>query len=117
MNRRQLLWRSTWAGSMFAVGGPAAFAQGYPSKPVTMVIPFPPGGTLDVVGRMLAQKLGEQLGQTVIVDNKPGGAGTIGAGAVARAPGDGYTLLFSASAFTTTPMTQKVAAYDVVKDF
>jgi len=66
---------------------------------------------------MLAQKLGQQLGQTVIVDNRPGGAGTIGAGFVARAPGDGYTLLFSASAFTTTPMTQKVAAYDVVKDF
>jgi tripartite-type tricarboxylate transporter receptor subunit TctC len=82
-----------------------------------MVIPFPPGGTLDVVGRLLAQKLGQQLGQTVIVDNRAGGAGTIGASAVARAPGDGYTLLFSASTFTTTPMTQKTAAYDVVKDF
>ena len=66
---------------------------------------------------MLAQKLGQQLGQTVIVDNRPGGAGTIGASAVARAPGDGYTLLFSASTFTTTPMTQKTPAYDVVKDF
>jgi tripartite-type tricarboxylate transporter receptor subunit TctC len=82
-----------------------------------MIIPFPPGGTLDVVGRLLAQKLGQQLGQTVIVDNRPGGAGTIGASAVSHAPSDGYTLLFSASTFTTTPMTQKTAAYDVVKDF
>jgi tripartite-type tricarboxylate transporter receptor subunit TctC len=57
------------------------------------------------------------IGQTVIVDNRPGGAGTVGAGAVARAPGDGYTLLFSASAFTTAPMTQKTPAYDVVMDF
>lgn len=94
-----------------------ARADAWPAKPITMVIPFPPGGTLDVVGRLLAQKLGQQLGQTVIVDNRAGGAGTIGASAVARAPGDGYTLLFSASTFTITPMTQKTAAYDVVKDF
>ena len=117
MNRRHLLWRSAWAGSMWAIGGPAAFAQGYPSKPVTLIIPFPPGGTLDVVGRMLAQKLGEQLGQTFIVDNKPGGAGTIGAVAVQKAKADGYTLLFSPSTLTTTPMTMKTAPYDVTKDF
>lgn len=117
MNRRQLLWRGTCAGSMLALGGPAAFAQGYPSKPVTMIIPFPPGGTLDVVGRMLAQKLGEQLGQTFIVDNKPGGAGTIGAIAVQKAKADGYTLLFSPSTMVTTPMTMKTAPYDATKDF
>jgi len=104
------------AATLLALGGPA-LAQPWPAKPITLIIPFPPGGTLDVVGRMLAQKLGQQLGQTVIVDNRPGGAGTVGAGAVARAPGDGYTLLFSASAFTTAPMTQKTPAYDVVKDF
>ena len=104
------------AAALLALGGPA-LAQPWPAKPITLIIPFPPGGTLDVVGRMLAQKLGQQLGQTVIVDNRPGGAGTVGAGAVARAPGDGYTLLFSASAFTTAPMTQKTPAYDVVKDF
>jgi len=82
-----------------------------------MIIPFPPGGTLDVVGRMLAQKLGEQTGQTFIVDNRPGGAGTIGAIAVQKAPADGYTLLFSPSTLTTTPMTMKSAPYDVLKDF
>jgi tripartite-type tricarboxylate transporter receptor subunit TctC len=117
MNRKHFI-RYAAAAALLGVGlGTGAMAQPWPAKPITMIIPFPPGGTLDVVGRMLAQKLGQQLGQTVIVDNRPGGAGTIGAGAVARAPGDGYTLLFSASAFTTTPMTQKVAAYDVVKDF
>ena len=82
-----------------------------------MIIPFPPGGTLDFVGRMLAQKLGEQMGQTFVVENRPGGNGTIGADAVAKAPADGYTLLFNASTFTTTPMTMKTSPYDVVKDF
>jgi tripartite-type tricarboxylate transporter receptor subunit TctC len=116
MNRKQFICRSTAA--LLAMGlGTGAMAQPWPAKPITMIIPFPPGGTLDVVGRMLAQKLGQQLGQTVIVDNRPGGAGTIGASAVSHAPGDGYTLLFSASTFTTTPMTQKTASYDVVKDF
>lgn len=116
MNRKQFICRG--AAALLAMGlGTGTMAQPWPAKPITMVIPFPPGGTLDVVGRMLAQKLGQQLGQTVIVDNRPGGAGTIGASAVSHAPGDGYTLLFSASTFTTTPMTQKTAAYDVVKDF
>lgn len=117
MNRKQFVRRAAVA-ALFAMGlGTGAMAQPWPAKPITMIIPFPPGGTLDVVGRLLAQKLGQQLGQTVIVDNRPGGAGTIGASAVSHAPGDGYTLLFSASTFTTTPMTQKTAAYDVIKDF
>ena len=115
MNRQHFLLCAA-AAALLGLGA-GARAEPWPAKPITMVIPFPPGGTLDVVGRLLAQKLGQQLGQTVIVDNRAGGAGTIGASAVARAPGDGYTLLFSASTFTTTPMTQKTAAYDVVKDF
>jgi tripartite-type tricarboxylate transporter receptor subunit TctC len=95
----------------------AAAAQSYPTHPVKIIIPFPPGGTLDTVGRQLAQKLGEQMGQTFIVDNKPGGNGTIGADAVAKAPADGYTLLFNASTFVTAPMTMKSVPYGVVKDF
>ncbi|MBL8350131.1 MAG: tripartite tricarboxylate transporter substrate binding protein [Burkholderiaceae bacterium] len=95
----------------------SAWAQAYPSKPVTMIIPFPPGGTLDTVGRMLAERLGKQMGQTVIVDNRPGGAGTIGAIAVKNAAADGHTLLFSPSTHTTTPMTMKTAPYDPTKDF
>jgi tripartite-type tricarboxylate transporter receptor subunit TctC len=115
MQRHQFL-RAALAAALLASTG-AAFAQGYPNKPVKMIIPFPPGGTLDVVGRMLAQKLGEQLGQTFVVENRAGGNGTIGSDAVAKAPGDGYTLLFNASTFTTTPMTMKAVSYDVVKDF
>ncbi|KQU81105.1 MULTISPECIES: tripartite tricarboxylate transporter substrate binding protein [unclassified Rhizobacter] len=117
MNRQRFLLCAATAALLALGTSTGARAEPWPAKPITMIIPFPPGGTLDVVGRLLAQKLGQQLGQTVIVDNRAGGAGTIGASAVARAPGDGYTLLFSASTFTTTPMTQKTAAYDVVKDF
>jgi tripartite-type tricarboxylate transporter receptor subunit TctC len=114
--QRQHFIRGIAAAALVALAGTAS-AQAWPAKPITMIIPFPPGGTLDVVGRLLAQKLGQQLGQTVIVDNRPGGAGTIGASAVKNAPGDGYTLLFTASTFTVTPMTQKSPVYDVVKDF
>ncbi len=96
----------------------AVAAQGaYPTRPVKVIIPFPPGGTLDTVGRQLAQKLGEQLGQTFIIENRPGGNGTIGADAVAKAPADGYTLLFNASTFVSAPMTMKSVPYGVVKDF
>jgi tripartite-type tricarboxylate transporter receptor subunit TctC len=115
MNRRHLV-HAAFAAAMLAAG-PSAWAQAYPSKPVTIIIPFPPGGTLDVVGRMLAQKLGEQMGQTFIVENRAGGAGTIGAIAVEKAAANGYTLLFSPSTLTTTPMTMKSAPFDVVKDF
>ena len=96
---------------------PDAFAQSYPARPVRVVIPFPPGGTLDTVGRMLAQKLSEQTGQAFVIENKPGGNGIIGADIVAKAPADGYTLLFNASTFTTAPMTMKSTPYGVVKDF
>ncbi|MBL8326349.1 MAG: tripartite tricarboxylate transporter substrate binding protein [Rubrivivax sp.] len=95
---------------------PAA-AQGWPDKTVRMVIPFPPGGTLDKVGRMLAQRLQEQFGQTFIVENKPGGNGTIGGDAVAKAAADGYTLLFNASTFVTAPLTMKTVPYKVQTDF
>jgi tripartite-type tricarboxylate transporter receptor subunit TctC len=94
-----------------------AMAQAYPARPVSVIIPFPPGGTLDLVGRLLAQKLSEQLGQNFVVENRAGGNGTIGPGAVAKAQPNGYTLLFNASTFTTAPMTMSTPPYDVVKDF
>ena len=92
-------------------------AQTWPDKTVRMVIPFPPGGTLDKVGRMLAQRLGEQMGQTFVVENKPGGNGVIGGDTVAKAAPDGYTLLFNASTFVTAPMTMKSVPYKVQTDF
>jgi tripartite-type tricarboxylate transporter receptor subunit TctC len=115
MQRRHFV-RTTLAVAMFAASA-AAMAQTYPAKPVTMIIPFPPGGTLDTVGRMLAQKLGQQMGQTFIVDNRPGGLGTIGGSAVKQAKPDGYTMLFAPSTHVTTPMAMKSAPYDPVKDF
>ncbi|MBO9650905.1 MAG: tripartite tricarboxylate transporter substrate binding protein [Variovorax sp.] len=95
----------------------SGFAQTYPSKPVKVVIPFPPGGTLDFVGRLLAQKLADQMGQPFVVENRAGGNGVIGGDVVAKAPADGYTLLFNASTFTTAPMTMKSVPYNVNRDF
>jgi len=95
----------------------SVFAQAYPNRPVRVIIPFPPGGTLDALGRALAQKLSDQLGQSFVVENRPGGNGIIGADAVAKAPADGYTLLFNASTFVTAPMTMKQVPYGVVQDF
>jgi tripartite-type tricarboxylate transporter receptor subunit TctC len=92
-------------------------AEEFPGRPIRMVIPFPPGGTLDAVGRALAQKLGESLGQGIVVENKPGGNGIIGADTVAKAHADGYTLLFNASTFVTAPMTMKSVPYSVTQDF
>jgi tripartite-type tricarboxylate transporter receptor subunit TctC len=108
------------AGACVALLAPAAAlaqAAAWPDKPVRLVIPFPPGGTLDKVGRLLAQRLQEQFGQTFIVENKPGGNGVIGGDAVAKAAADGYTLLFNASTFVTAPMTMKSVPYKVQADF
>jgi tripartite-type tricarboxylate transporter receptor subunit TctC len=95
----------------------SVFAQAYPNRAVRVIIPFPPGGTLDTLGRALAQKLSEQMGQSFVVENRPGGNGIIGADAVAKAPADGYTLLFNASTFVTAPMTMKQVPYGIVQDF
>jgi tripartite-type tricarboxylate transporter receptor subunit TctC len=113
---KQLL-KTTLVACMAAASLAAVAQAAYPNRPVKVIIPFPPGGTLDAVGRQLAQKLGEQMGQSFIVENKPGGNGTIGADAVAKAPADGYTLLFNASTFVSAPMTMKSVPYGVVKDF
>jgi tripartite-type tricarboxylate transporter receptor subunit TctC len=94
-----------------------AFAA-YPDKPVTIVVPFPPGGSTDAIARVLAQKLGEKLGGTFIIDNKPGATGTIGAAFVKRAPADGYTLFVSSlGPFVIAPHLIKGVQYDALKDF
>lgn len=115
MNRKNFV--RTLLATALLVASALAMAQTWPTKSVKVIIPFPPGGTLDTVGRMLAQKLTEQTGQSFFVENKPGGQGMIGGDAVAKAPTDGYTLLFNASTFTTAPMTVKSAPYDVMRDF
>ena len=116
MQYKSFIARLLAIGLLAALSATAS-AQGYPNKQVRVIIPFPPGGTLDTVGRLLAQKLGEQTGQVFVVENRPGGNGTIGADAVAKATADGYTLLFNASTFTTSTLPLKSPPYDTVKDF
>jgi len=95
----------------------AAGAFAHPNRPVKVIIPFPPGGTLDIVGRMLAQRLGDALGQPFVVENRAGGNGSIGAVAVAKSPNDGYTLLFNASTFVTGPIVLATPPYSIAGDF
>jgi tripartite-type tricarboxylate transporter receptor subunit TctC len=94
-----------------------AYAQAYPTKPIKLVVPFPPGAGTDTVARLIAQKLGEQLGQAVVVDNRTGAGGAIGAEAAAHSDADGYTLLFVASPFTTVAAASANPSYDPVKQF
>jgi len=95
-----------------------AAAQPYPSKPIRLLIPFTPGGSQDVIGRLLAQKVSESIGQPVVVENKPGAGGLIATQEEARAPADGYTLLLSTGAqMAIEPALNAKAAYDPIKDF
>jgi len=94
------------------------FAQDYPSKPIRIVVPWPPSGNVDITARTIAPALGEALGQQVIVENRAGAAGTIGSAAVARSAPDGYTLLLGSSGtITAGPAVFKTLPYDPVKDF
>ncbi|WP_414636825.1 Bug family tripartite tricarboxylate transporter substrate binding protein [Aquabacterium sp.] len=96
----------------------AAHAQAYPAKPVQLIIPFPPGGATDIVGRLVGKKLGEHLGQAVVIENKAGAGTVIGASFVANAAADGYTLLISSgSTFTVNPAINARLPYDPVKSF
>ena len=89
----------------------------YPDKPIRLVLPFPPGGPTDLVARVLAQKVGEQMGQPVLVENKPGANGNIAADMVAKAPADGYTVLYNTSSIALSATLYKKLNYDVRTDF
>ena len=104
-------------GIVFAAAGGDLLAQSYPTKPLRLVVAFPPGGTSDFVGRVVAAKLSEFLGQPIVVDNKPGATGLIGTQDVARSAPDGYTILLAPSDFTLIPTLQAKPPYDAQKDF
>lgn len=100
-----------------AVAAQVASAQGFPSKPIRMVVAFPPGGSTDLAARALGEKLAAVFGQPVIVDNKPGASGNIGAEFVAKSAPDGHTLLMAATSFATAPAFFPKLGWDPVKDF
>jgi len=115
---RRALLAGMAAAAVLGMTGPV-LAQDYPNKVIKLVVPYPPGGATDVIGRVMAQKLSVALGQQVIVDNRAGAAGSIGAAAVAAAPPDGYTLLMGAmtSHSISAALNPKVATFDMDKSF
>lgn len=102
---------------VLAAAGAAFAQQPYPSKPVRYIIPYPPGGSTDPMGRMIATRLTERWGQTVVVDNRPGGNTIIGTEVLARAAPDGYTVGWASAAFFSTPSLMAKLPYDPLKDF
>ena len=116
MKFAQLLGGMTFAVAAATLTAPAA-AQSYPTRPVTIVVPFAPGGPTDIVARSLAQAMEKSLGGTVIVENKPGAGGTLAVADVARAPADGYRLLVHHIGMSTAPALYRKLPFDPLKDF
>jgi tripartite-type tricarboxylate transporter receptor subunit TctC len=116
MNRSWGLMAAGLALAAATLALPAA-AQSYPSKAIRLVSPFPPGGSVDVVGRLLAAKLSESLGQQMVVDNRSGASGVIGTEVVMNSPPDGYTLLINTVPFVTNQFLMPRAPYDPLRDF
>ena len=109
--------RTMIAGMLLLVGMSGALSQTYPSRPVRIVVPFAPSGSSDVIARILSLKLGEAWGSGVVIENRPGAGGNIGAEAVSKAAPDGYTLLLTTPAFAVNVSLTKNAAFDPIKDF
>jgi tripartite-type tricarboxylate transporter receptor subunit TctC len=115
LSRRRAAWLA--AGTLCLPWARAALAQeAWPSKPVRLVVPFAPGGTTDVIGRLLAQKLGALWGHSVVVENRAGAGGNVGADVVAKATPDGYTLLMASGSITINPSLYKRMPFDTKKD-
>lgn len=117
---RNPLGRRPWMGlacaAVCAAASGLATAQDYPNKPVKLVVPYPPGGPTDIVARVVAQKLQEQMGQPFVIDNKPGAGANTGAEAVARSAPDGYTLLVATTAHAINPSLFSKLTYQLLKD-
>ena len=94
-----------------------AAAQSWPTKPIKLVVPYPPGGGTDVIARIVQEPLSQALGQQIIIDNRGGAGGSIGSDIVAKSPADGYTVLFTLSSHTINPAIYPKLAFDTEKDF
>jgi len=110
-------WFASLAAAMCVALAPAAFAQAYPTKPVHIIVAFAPGGPVDVVARLVANKLGDIIGQPVVVENRPSATGNIATQVVAKAAADGYTVLATSSAFAVNVSLSPNAGYDAERDF
>ena len=104
------LMRAT-AGALLLLAAPLSMAQAWPGRPIRLVVPFPPGGLIDNMARLVGSRLSQELGQPGVIDNKPGAGGNVGAAEVARAPADGYTLLMASPALTISPAIYKNLPY------
>ncbi len=100
-----------------ALIGPAVAAQTYPTRPVRLIVPYPPGGSNDIVGRLMGQYLGNRIGETVVVDNRPGAGSTLGIGIAARSEPDGYTMVIISAAYSFGPSLYKKLPFDPEKSF
>ncbi len=110
--------KSFVAGVAAALWATGALAQAYPAKPIRLMVPFPPGGSTDIVARIVAQKLAAQLGQSLVIENRGGAGGTLGTAVVAKAPADGYQLVVgTTSTHVVAPSVYQKLEYDPVKDF
>src|SRR5690242_21802721 len=110
--------KRVWIAVLIVALATPAMAQPYPSRTVSVVVPYPAGGSVDVVARLIVQKLNESMGPNFIVENRAGGAGgAIGANVVAKATPDGYTLMLTASIHIITPFPNSRPPYDAVRDF
>lgn len=109
--------RTALLGASCALAATAALAQAYPTKPIKMVVAYGPGSGADIVGRILAERLTQQLGQTVVVENLAGAGGALGTNLVAKAAPDGYTILMAPTTLTVSPALQATPSYDPVKNF
>ncbi|OGA60101.1 MAG: hypothetical protein A3G81_22135 [Betaproteobacteria bacterium RIFCSPLOWO2_12_FULL_65_14] len=117
MNLRLKKFIGCWIAGVTVVAASTALGQDYPNKPVRAVVPFPPGGVVDIVARTLGQKMSESLGQPIIIENRGGAGGSIGTAEVARAPADGYTVLMAFDTHAVNPHIYKGLRFDIFKDF
>jgi len=114
--RRAVLALGAAVAAITSLVAPASSQAAYPDRPIKLIVPFAPGGSNDILARVLAEKLGGRLGQPVIVENRAGAGGTIGTDFVVKSPPDGYTLLFASTSITTNAASGKKLPYDLVKD-
>jgi tripartite-type tricarboxylate transporter receptor subunit TctC len=104
-----LMLAAAWPGD--------AVAQSYPNRPIRLIVPFPPGGAADILARLIGNKVAEQIGQPLVVENRPGAGGTLGADAAAKSPADGYTILHNTNGAAIAPALYRNLPFDGVKDF